>query len=105
MTNEDHVAALTAVFDRIKIANPLMLTLMRTWVVNVLFLLLAFVVCARERVAAQPGEDAVADWTVFTPDYEDQGSNTNLLISSDRDRATINAMPRMSGIPVNISRS
>jgi anaerobic selenocysteine-containing dehydrogenase len=36
--------------------------------------------------------------------YEDQGSNTNLLISSDRDRATINAMPRMSGIPVNISR-
>ena len=27
MTNEDHVAALTAVFDRIKIANPLGLPL------------------------------------------------------------------------------
>lgn len=36
-------------------------------------------------------------------DYESQGVNTNLLISTDRDLASINAMPRMSGIPVSIS--
>jgi hypothetical protein len=36
-------------------------------------------------------------------DYESQGVNTNLLISTDRDLAAINAMPRMSGIPVSIS--
>ena len=34
--------------------------------------------------------------------YAEAGSNTNRLISSDRDRATINAMPRMSGFPVRL---
>jgi anaerobic selenocysteine-containing dehydrogenase len=33
------------------------------------------------------------------------GASTNLLISSKRDRESINAMPRMSGIPVNVSRA
>ena len=35
-------------------------------------------------------------------DYDRDGSNTGLLISTDRDRETINAMPRMSAVPVNI---
>lgn len=33
------------------------------------------------------------------------GASTNLLISSTRDRESINAMPRMSGIPVNVTRA
>ncbi len=35
-------------------------------------------------------------------DYDTHGVSTNLLISSERDLQTINAMPRMSGIPVAI---
>jgi anaerobic selenocysteine-containing dehydrogenase len=37
-------------------------------------------------------------------DYERDGSNTGMLISTDRDQEAINAMPRMSAIPVNVSR-
>ena len=35
-------------------------------------------------------------------DYLEQGSNTNLLISTSSDLASINAMPRMSGFPVRL---
>ena len=35
-------------------------------------------------------------------DYDTHGSSTNQLISSDKDLQSINAMPRMSGIPVAI---
>jgi anaerobic selenocysteine-containing dehydrogenase len=35
-------------------------------------------------------------------DYEDVGSFTGLLISTDRDCDPLNAMPRMSAIPVRI---
>jgi anaerobic selenocysteine-containing dehydrogenase len=35
-------------------------------------------------------------------DYLRYGANTNLLISSDRNIEAINAMPRMSGIPIRI---
>jgi anaerobic selenocysteine-containing dehydrogenase len=34
--------------------------------------------------------------------YQENGVSANLLISTDRDRQSINGMPRMSGIPVNI---
>ncbi len=37
--------------------------------------------------------------------YERDGSNTGMLISTDRDLEPINAMPRMSAIPINISRT
>jgi anaerobic selenocysteine-containing dehydrogenase len=38
-------------------------------------------------------------------DYRSEGVSTNLLISTDRDLAPINAMPRMSGIPVSLARA
>jgi anaerobic selenocysteine-containing dehydrogenase len=37
--------------------------------------------------------------------YEDRGASTNLLLSLGDDREPINAMPRMSGIPVNVRRA
>jgi anaerobic selenocysteine-containing dehydrogenase len=37
-------------------------------------------------------------------DFLEDGASPNLLISTDRDLQTINAMPRMSGIPVNVFR-
>lgn len=37
--------------------------------------------------------------------YDQYGANTNLLISSDRDVESINAMPRMTGIPIRISKA
>lgn len=36
--------------------------------------------------------------------YERDGSNTGLLISTDRDVDPINGMPRMSAVPVNVTR-
>ena len=36
--------------------------------------------------------------------YERDGSNTGMLISTDRDLEPINAMPRMTAIPVTIAR-
>ncbi|MAT49820.1 MAG: nitrate reductase [Porticoccaceae bacterium] len=36
--------------------------------------------------------------------YEEHGSSTSMLISTDRDLDVINAMPRMTAIPVNIDR-
>jgi anaerobic selenocysteine-containing dehydrogenase len=38
-------------------------------------------------------------------DYLKRGVSPNLLISTDRDRETINAMPRMTAIPVAIQRA
>jgi anaerobic selenocysteine-containing dehydrogenase len=42
----------------------------------------------------QPGET----------DYQRDGASTNLLISTDTDCEAINAMPRMSGVPVRVSK-
>jgi len=53
------------------------------------------------------GVIAIAHGFGTLPDEEgdprSDGAQTNRLICSTRDRETINAMPRMSGIPVNIS--
>jgi anaerobic selenocysteine-containing dehydrogenase len=37
--------------------------------------------------------------------YERDGSSTSMLISTDRDLDPLNAMPRMSAIPVSIART
>jgi len=52
-------------------------------------------------VSMTHGWGALPDETV----YERDGANTGLLISTDRDLEPINAMPRMSAIPVTIERA
>jgi anaerobic selenocysteine-containing dehydrogenase len=47
-------------------------------------------------------EDADAD--ADGSGYLQNGACVNLLISTDRDLQTLNAMPRMSAIPVNIRK-
>lgn len=53
------------------------------------------VVSCAHGFGALPGEPA---------DPRTHGASTNRLISSTRDRETINAMPRMSGFPVRVVR-
>jgi anaerobic selenocysteine-containing dehydrogenase len=36
--------------------------------------------------------------------YLEHGVSPNILVSTDRDVQSINAMPRMSGVPINIRR-
>jgi len=55
----------------------------------------AGVVSCAHGFGALPGEPA---------DPRTHGASTNRLISSTRDRETINAMPRMSGFPVRVDR-
>lgn len=55
--------------------------------------------------ALKPGVVSITHGWGGLPDetqYDRDGSNTGLLISTDRNLETINAMPRMSAIPVNI---
>lgn len=63
----------------------------------------------RARVAADSGVRAgvvsMSHCFGYLPgneDYDTHGASTNHLISTERDLQTINAMPRMSGIPVSI---
>jgi anaerobic selenocysteine-containing dehydrogenase len=39
------------------------------------------------------------------PGKDGRGVNTNLLIATDRHVASVNAMPRMSGVPVNLRKA
>jgi anaerobic selenocysteine-containing dehydrogenase len=66
--------------------------------------------CAEPDPALRSGVVSIAHGFGALPDakdddYDESGSSTNLLISLDRDCETINAMPRMSGIPVNLHRA
>lgn len=56
-------------------------------------------------VGLRPGVISMSHCFGFLPDREDylrHGASTNVLISTDRDLQTINAMPRMSGVPVSL---
>lgn len=55
----------------------------------------------------RPGVIAIAHGFGGLPgqsDYGVLGSNTNLLLTTASERASINAMPRMSGVPVRLAR-
>jgi anaerobic selenocysteine-containing dehydrogenase len=53
----------------------------------------------------RPGVVSIAHCWGGLPDDEDApGANTNLLVACDKHVEPVNAMPRMSAIPVNIRR-
>lgn len=63
------------------------------------------VAIAQADATVRPGVVSIAHGFGTLPgsdDYATQGVSTNRLIDGRRDRQAINAMPRMSGIPVNI---
>ncbi len=50
----------------------------------------------------RPGVVSIAHCWGGLPGEEGPGANTNLLIACDRHLEAINAMPRMSAVPVNV---
>ena len=67
----------------------------------------SIVAIAQGDPAVRPGVVSMAvAWGGLPGDGADpaeQGASTNMLISTDRDVDPLNAMPRMSAIPVNIA--
>jgi anaerobic selenocysteine-containing dehydrogenase len=65
----------------------------------------------RIRAVAQPdktlraGVVSMAHCWGGLPDEPGPGANTNLLIACDRNVETVNAMPRMSAVPVNVRKA
>lgn len=55
--------------------------------------------------AVRPGVVSIAHCWGGLPGEDGPGANTNLLIPTDRDVAPINAMPRMSAVPVNVRKA
>ncbi|MCB2074327.1 MAG: molybdopterin-dependent oxidoreductase [Novosphingobium sp.] len=55
--------------------------------------------------AVRPGVVSISHCWGGLPDEDGPGVNTNLLIADDRDLASVNMMPRMSAVPVNVSRA
>ena len=53
----------------------------------------------------RPGVVSIAHCWGGLPGGEGAGANTNLLIADDRDLASVNMMPRMSAVPVNLRRA
>lgn len=53
----------------------------------------------------RPGVVSMAHCWGGLPDEEGPGANTNLLIASDKHVQAVNAMPRMSAVPVNVRKA
>ena len=59
---------------------------------------------AKPDKAVRQGVVSIAHCRGGLPGEDGPGANTNLLIPTDKHFATINAMPRMSAVPVNVRK-
>jgi anaerobic selenocysteine-containing dehydrogenase len=55
--------------------------------------------------ALRPGVVSISHCWGGLPGGEGAGANTNLLIPDDKHLASVNMMPRMSAVPVNVRKA